>query len=165
MTLPFGEPFETILIVEDRPALLKFVKQVLEEANFSVIAAGSVKQAMRLEAEFPGTIDLLLSDVKLKSMSGPELAKRLTRKRPQMRTMLMSGYAGGAMLLLNYGWHYAEKPAVAAALVSKLKETLRGEAHEQSRDRLDTFKGPRRPFGRATLRYRPAAPARARRGA
>lgn len=165
MTLPFGEPFETILIVEDRPALLKFVKQVLEEANFSVIAASSVKQAMRLEAEFPGTIDLLLSDVKLKTTSGLELAKKLTRKRPQMRTMLMSGYAGGAMLILNYGWHYVEKPSAAAVLVGKVKDTLRGEAYEQSRNRLDTFTSLRRPFGRAALRYRPAAPARARRGA
>src|SRR5262249_29471442 len=64
---------ETILVVEDHSALLKFVKHVLEDAGYTVIAAASPKEALRLEAEFPGTIDLLLSDVRMKGMSGPVL--------------------------------------------------------------------------------------------
>jgi len=150
MPLPCGGTLETILLVEDHPVLLKLVKQILEDANFTVIPASSAKEAIRLEAEFPGTIDLLLSDVRMKSMSGPSIAKRLKERRPQMRVMLMSGYPGGALLVLNYGWYYIEKPFVASVLVSKIKDVLRGETREQSTDRFNTLKEPRRSFGRVS---------------
>jgi DNA-binding response OmpR family regulator len=141
---------ETILLVEDHSALLKLVKQILEGAGFAVIPASTGKQAIRIEVEFPGTIDLLLTDVRMSGISGPELAKRLKDRRPQMRVMLMSGYPGGALLVLNYGWHYIEKPFVPSVLVSKIKDVLRGETREQATDRFDTLKEPRRPSGRAS---------------
>lgn len=144
MALPVGGTPETILLVEDHAALLKLVKQILEAAGFTVIPASNAKHAIQLEAEFPGTIDLLLSDVRMRGMSGPNLAKRLKGRRPQMRVMLMSGYPGGALLILNYGWHYIEKAFVPALLVSKIKDVLRGETREQSTDRFDTLKEPRR---------------------
>jgi two-component system, cell cycle sensor histidine kinase and response regulator CckA len=157
MALPFEGTLETILLVEDHSALLKLIKQILENANFTVIPASSAKQALQLEAEFPGTIDLLLSDVRMRSLSGPNLAKRLKERRPQMRVMLMSGYPGGALLVLNYGWHYIEKPFVPTALVSKIKDVLRGETREQSTDRFDTLKEPRRPLGRIPRASHPMA--------
>lgn len=163
MALLFGGSSETILLVEEHPALLKHVKQILEDANFTVISASSAKQAIRLEEEFPGTIDLLLSGVKMRGMSGPHLAHRLKERRPQMRVMLVAGYPGGALLVLNYGWHYVERPSVPTMLVSKIKEVLRGESREQSTDRFDTFKEPRRPFGRARRAFHPPVSARARR--
>jgi two-component system, cell cycle sensor histidine kinase and response regulator CckA len=144
MALPVRGTSETILLVEDHTALLKLVKQILEDANFTVIPASNAKQAIQIEAEFPGTIDLLLSDVRMRGMSGPNLARRLKERRPQMRVMLMSGYPGGALLVLNYGWHYIEKPFVPSALVSKIKDALRGETREQSTDRFDSLKEPRR---------------------
>ena len=127
MTSSSWRTLETILLVEDHAALLKFVKHVLEDAGFTVIAAGSPKEALRLEAEFPGTIDLLLSDVRMKGMSGPTLAERLKERRPHLRVMLMSGYPDGALLVLNYGWYYIEKPFVGAQLVEKIKTILHGE--------------------------------------
>ena len=151
--------------MEDHPVLLKVVKEILEEANFTVIAASSAKQAIRLEAEFPGTIDLLLGDVRTTGMSGPDLAKRLKARRPQMRVVLMAGYPGGALLVLNYGWHYIQKPFVASALVSKIGDVLHGETREQSTDRFDTLKEPRRPFGRVSLEFHAAACSRMRRRA
>ena len=150
MALPVGGTPETILLVEDHTALLKLVKQILDDANFTVIPANNAKQAMQLEAGFPGTIDLLLSDVRMRGMSGPNLAKRLKERRPQMRVMLMSGYPGGALLVLNYGWHYIEKPFVPSVLVSKIKDVLRGETREQSTDRFDTLKEPRRALAGGT---------------
>jgi DNA-binding NtrC family response regulator len=144
MALPVGRTPETILLVEDHTALLKLIKQILEDANFTVIPASNAKHAMQLESEFPGTIDLLLSDVRMRGMSGPNLAKRLKARRPQMRVMLMSGYPGGALLVLNYGWHYIEKPFVPSVLVSKIKDVLQGETREQSADRFDSLKEPRR---------------------
>ena len=142
--IPIRLTRETILLVEDHPVLLKLVKQILEDASFTVIPASSGKQAIQFEAEFPGTIHLLLSDVRMKAMSGPSLAKKLKERRPQMRLMLMSGYPGGALLVLNYGWHYIEKPFVPSVLVSKIKDVLGGETREQSTDRFDTLKVPRR---------------------
>jgi len=160
-----GETLETILLVEGRSVLLKLVKQILEDANFTVIPATNAKQAIRLEAEFPGTIDLLLSDVRMTGTSGPALAKRLKERRPQMRVVLMSGYPGGALLVLNYGWHYIEKPFVASVLVSKIKDVLRGETREQSIDRFDTLKDPRRSFERVSLDFQTPASERAQRRA
>jgi DNA-binding NtrC family response regulator len=125
---PFGGSRETILLVEDHSALLKLVRQILEDANFSVIAAKNAREAMRLEAEFPGTIDLLLSDVRMTGRSGPELAKKLQEQRPQMRVVLMSGYPGGASLVHHDGWQYIQKPFAPAALVDKVKGALRGDS-------------------------------------
>jgi DNA-binding NtrC family response regulator len=165
MALPLGGTLETILLVEDHSVLLKLVKRILEDANFTVITASNAKQAIQLEAEFPGTIDLLLSDVRMRGTSGPNLAKRLKERRPQMRVVLMSGYPGGALLVLNYGWHYMEKPFLASVLVKKIKDVLRGETREQSTDRFDTLKEARRPFRRASLDLRAPASWQARRGA
>ena len=165
MALPFGATRETILLVEDHPALMKLVKQILEDANFTVIAATSTTQAARLEAEFPGTIDLLISDVRMRGMAGPKLAKKLKERRPQMRVVLMSGYPGGALLVLNYGWHYIEKPFVPSALVSKIKDIFRSQVREQSTDRFDTLKEPRRAFGHVSLDFQPSSSWQARRRA
>ena len=156
---------ETVLLVEDHPALFKHVKQILEDANFTVIAANCAKEAVRLEAEFPGTIDLLLSDVALTGTSGPKLAEKLKDRRPRMRIVLMAGFPGGALLILNYGWHYIERPLVASVLVNRIKDVLRGEAREQSTHRFDTLKVPRKSFGRTPLDTLPLAMRQARRRA
>jgi len=148
---------DTVLLVEDDPALRRQVKRILEAAGFIVLPADSAKEAVRLELEFPGTIDLLLSDVKLAGTSGPKLAKRLKERRPRMRVVLMAGYPDGALLVLNYGWHYIEKPLVAEVLVGKLKDVLRGETREQTTDRFDSLKTPRKTLGRASFERQPGA--------
>lgn len=89
-------------------------------------------------------------------MSGPKLAKRLIERRPQMRVMLMAGYPGGALLVLNYGWHYIEKPFLPSLLVNKIKDVLRGETREQTTDRFDTLKMPRKSNGWSSLDFHPA---------
>jgi DNA-binding NtrC family response regulator len=121
------ETRETILLVEDHSALLKLVKQILEDAEYSVISAKNAREALRLEAEFPGPINLLLSDVRMRGMSGPELAEKLKERRPQMRVVLMSGFPGGASLTHHHGWHYLQKPFVPSALVDKIRSVLREE--------------------------------------
>jgi two-component system cell cycle sensor histidine kinase/response regulator CckA len=82
-------------------------------------------------------IDLLLSDVMMPDMSGPDLALKLKELRPEMRVILMSGYAGGGMLFLNYGWYFIEKPFVPVQLVAKINEVLRGEMRDQATDHFD----------------------------
>lgn len=150
MALPFEGNVETILLVEHNQFLLRRIKRILEGANFEVLPASSAREAMRVEASYPGTIDLLLCGVMVVGTSGPKLTKRIRDRRPQIRSALFAGYPGGALLVLNYGWHYLESPFVATGLVGKLKDILRGEAQEQSADRFDTLKVPRKSFGRAT---------------
>jgi FixJ family two-component response regulator len=55
-------------------------------------------------------------------MSGPDLALKLKDGRPEMRVILMSGYADGRMLVFNYGWYFIEKPFVPVQLVAKINE-------------------------------------------
>ena len=129
---------QTILLVEDHPLLLKLVKGILENARFTVLAASSAKKAMRIEAEFPGNIDLLLSDVMMPGMSGPDLAKALKKQRPKMRIILMSAYPDGALLVLNYGWHFIQKPFMPLALVGRIKDVLCSKTREQGTDHFDT---------------------------
>ena len=76
---------------------------VLEEAGFEVLVAGSAEKAVAVEAHFSRTIHLLLSDVMMPDMCGPDLAAALKQRRPEMRVMLTSAYARGAMLVLNHG--------------------------------------------------------------
>jgi two-component system cell cycle sensor histidine kinase/response regulator CckA len=130
---------QTILVAEGHPILLKLVKGILQDAQFMVLPASSAKEAIRIEAEFSGTIDLLLSDVMLPGMSGPDLAKRLKKQRPEMRTILMADHAG-ALVVLNYGWHFIKKGFMPPALVGRIKDVLRSKKREQGTDHFDTRK-------------------------
>jgi two-component system cell cycle sensor histidine kinase/response regulator CckA len=117
----------TILVVEDTPLVLTTATRILKNAGFTVLAAPCAEEAIRIEADFAGTIHLLLSDVTMPGVPGPDLAKQLKKRRPEMFVILMSGYPGGQLLLLNYGWHFMQKPFVAAALVGRIKEVLRSD--------------------------------------
>ena len=136
MTLALKQPRKTILVVEDTDLVLKTVRMILENAKFTVLAAASANEAMEL-ARDAKTIDLLLSDVMMPNMSGPDLALKLKVSRPDMRVMLMSGFPNGAMLVLNYGWYFIEKPFVSAQLVAKINEILQEENRGQGTDHFD----------------------------
>jgi two-component system, cell cycle sensor histidine kinase and response regulator CckA len=137
MALALKQSRETILVVEDTALVLKTVQLILEKANFTVLAAAGANEAMEL-ARDAKTIDLLLSDVMMPNMSGPDLALKLKESRPDMRVMLMSGFPNGAMLVLNYGWYFIEKPFVSAQLVTKINEILQEENRDQGTDHFDT---------------------------
>jgi two-component system, cell cycle sensor histidine kinase and response regulator CckA len=129
---------ETILVVEDDPAIRKLVETILGDGGFEILGADSAKEAIQVEASFPGTIHLLLSDVMMPDMGGPDLAAKLKLRRPEMRVMLMSGYADGAMLVLNHGWHFIRKPFLPAALLGKVTEILHTTVRDQGTDHFDT---------------------------
>ena len=128
----------TILVVEDDAAILKMVKLILERAGCAVLPAGSADQARLIADGFPRPIHLLLSDVMMPDVSGPELATALKENRPEMRVMLMSGFTGGAMLVLNHGWHFIAKPFLATALLARVNDVLHSTVREQGTDHFDT---------------------------
>lgn len=138
MTQPLKATSETILLVEDDPAILKMVKLILEDAGFGVLSASSANQARLIAGGFPHAIHLLLSDVMMPDVSGPELAEDLKEHRSDMRVMLMSGYADGALLVLNYGWHFIRKPFLASSLLARVNDVLHSEVRDQGTDHFDT---------------------------
>jgi two-component system cell cycle sensor histidine kinase/response regulator CckA len=133
-----GSGPETILVVEDATHVRKLVQKILEDADFEVLTAAGGAEAVQLAAEYPRKIDLLLTDVLMPEISGPELAKKLKELRPEMKIMLMSGYADG-MLILNYGWYFVQKPFIPAALVGRVKDILKSSRlADQGTDHFDT---------------------------
>ena len=123
---------ETILVVDDEEALLRFVVQILENANFRVLQANSGPAAIKLAGETEQPIDLLLSDVDMPGMTGPALGETLKAARPEMHVMLMSGMHDGNLLVLNYGWAFIRKPFVARKLVEMVTDVL----HSTNRSQL-----------------------------
>jgi DNA-binding NtrC family response regulator len=141
MALPLnGEIPQTILVVEDDAAILGLVQAILEEAGFEVLAASSATNALSVEAHFSRAIHLLLSDIQMPGMSGPDLAEVLKQRRPAMRVMLMSGYADGAMLVLNHGWHFIQKPFLPTALLGSVSDVLHTKVPDQGTDHFDPRK-------------------------
>ena len=139
MPLPLPAIPRTILIVEDNAALLNLVETILKEAGFTVLTAATAGEAIGF-AGHATTIDLLLSDIMMPEVSGPDLALKLKEFWPEMRVILMSGYPGGEILVLNYGWHFIRKPFVLVQLVAKINEVLDSETRDQGTDHFDTSK-------------------------
>jgi two-component system, cell cycle sensor histidine kinase and response regulator CckA len=82
----------TVLMVEDEESLRTVVERILGDEGYRVLTAASAEDALALANAEPGAIDLLVSDVVLGGMTGPELATRLKARRPALKTLLMSGY-------------------------------------------------------------------------
>ncbi|MEQ1729328.1 MAG: PAS domain S-box protein [Vicinamibacterales bacterium] len=83
---------ETILVVEDEPALLALTAKQLIRLGYAVIPARAPSEALRLARGHTGTIDLLLTDLVLPEMTGAKLAERIVALRPHVRRLFMSGY-------------------------------------------------------------------------
>ena len=122
---------ETILVVDDEEDLLRVVVTILERASFRVLSALGGAAAIELAAENNQKIDLLLSDVDMTPMSGPDLGQLLKKKRPDLHVMLMSGGDNGNLLVLNYGWAYIQKPLVATRLVQMVTNVLHSPDRSQ----------------------------------
>ena len=122
---------ETILVVDDNEAVLKCVVAVLKNAHFHVLAAENGANAIKVAKDTVGRIDLLLTDVDMPLMSGPDLGQKLKKARPDMHVMLMSGGADGNLLVLNYGWAFIQKPCVAVKLVRMITEVLHSPDRSQ----------------------------------
>jgi PAS domain S-box-containing protein len=119
---------ETILLVEDEDVVRGLAREVLEHAGYEVLEASSGKEAIRLcNDENHTAINLLLTDVVMPEMSGPELAKRLTLLRPGIRVLFMSGYTDEAIVqhgIVDSNVEFFSKPFSPALLTRKVREVL-----------------------------------------
>ena len=115
---------ETILVVDNNEMVLKTVLAILKGSNFRVLSADSGPNAVKLSRETNERIDLLLSDVDMPLMSGPDLGEMLKKARPDMHVMLMSGGENGNLPVLNYGWAFIQKPFLPEKLTKMVTEVL-----------------------------------------
>jgi two-component system cell cycle sensor histidine kinase/response regulator CckA len=121
---------ETILLVEDEEQVRTVVVGVLRRQGYHVIPAQNAGEALLLCERHPGKIDLLLTDVVMPQMSGPELAKRLAMTRPDVRVLCMSGYTDDSIVrhgVLETGVAFIQKPITPGLLARKVREVLDAE--------------------------------------
>jgi signal transduction histidine kinase/CheY-like chemotaxis protein len=110
---------ETILVVEDQAALREVVATMLRDAGYTVIETSNPEEAVEISRDYPKAIDLLLTDVIMPNITGPQLALRVLADRPKLKVLYMSGYPGQTVspsLLL--------KPFSPQALAGRIREVL-----------------------------------------
>jgi DNA-binding response OmpR family regulator len=116
-----------VLVVEDDASIRTLVERVLAQRGYTVLVAGSPGEAVALVGEHPRPIDLLLTDVMLPEMSGPELAKILGATRPGLPVVYMSGYTDTTVIRggqLDSGATFIPKPFGPELLLRKVREVL-----------------------------------------
>jgi PAS domain S-box-containing protein len=121
---------ETILVVEDEPAVLKLVATVLQKNGYNVLEAADPGQAVRIAREHGAQIDLLLTDVIMPEMNGKELYSKIVDLRPQIKVIFMSGYTDNVIAhhgVLDEGLHFLQKPFSIGALARTVVGVL--DAH------------------------------------
>jgi CheY-like chemotaxis protein len=127
---PAGRGHETILLVEDEPAILSMTTMMLECQGYTVLAAGTPGEAIRLARACPGEIHLVMTDVVMPEMNGRDLAKNLLALYPNLRRLFMSGYTANVIAhhgVLDAGVNFIQKPFSMQGLAAKLREVLAGD--------------------------------------
>jgi signal transduction histidine kinase/ActR/RegA family two-component response regulator len=129
-----SEGHETILLVEDEPAVRVLAREVLSLNGYRVLAAAGADEAHRLCAgrgDEADAIDLLITDVVMPGTSGRELAEALLAQRPGLRVLYISGYTADAIVrhgILHESLPFLSKPFSPQALTRKVREVLDGSA-------------------------------------
>lgn len=117
-----GGPRETILLVEDEPAVRQLFAQALMRAGYRVHEARNGAEALKVFDEHGDAIDLLLTDLRMPYMGGAELAQHLRNRRKTLKLICVSGYPGGTDL--EVGTDFLAKPFSRDDLLAKVREVL-----------------------------------------
>ena len=118
---------ETVLVVEDEPAILSLSKRMLEKQGYHVIAAATPGEAIRLAEAYAGEIQLLMTDVVMPEMNGRDLARKLLSFYPNLKRLFMSGYTANVIAhhgVLDEGVHFIQKPFSIKDLAAKVREAM-----------------------------------------
>ncbi len=117
---------QTVLIVSDSKLLLGVVTEILNWSGqgFIVLAASTGNSALKLAEKHDGAIHLLISDLHMPNISGPELARALQAQRPNMEILLISGVGG---VLLDPGWRILRKPFGPNQIMAEIGDLLCSE--------------------------------------
>jgi PAS domain S-box-containing protein len=118
---------ETILVVEDDEAARSLASRVLKRLGYRVLVADGGEEALRLLEVKTNRVHLLVSDVIMPSMTGPELADRIAIAHPEAKVLFTSGYSDDAIVrhgVLSPGALFMQKPYTPAVLARKVREAL-----------------------------------------
>jgi CheY-like chemotaxis protein len=107
---PEEAPRPTVLLVEDEPALRELAAAILGELGYHLLEAGDGQEAMAIAEAHPGRIHLLVTDVVMPLVSGPELVRHLRRLRPETPVLYMSGYTDSR--LVNRGLEHGRAEVI-----------------------------------------------------
>jgi PAS domain S-box-containing protein len=124
---------ETILLVEDDPGILDLGRNMLTSLGYEVLAARLPSLALETVQHHCGSIDLLITDVIMPEMNGPQLVQELIRLRPGLRILYMSGYTADTIAphgVLRPEMYFLQKPFDLKTLSIKIKEALMRESDE-----------------------------------
>ena len=135
----------TILLVEDEPAVRNVTREALELGGYRVLAADGPIAATDIARDEANAIDLLLTDVVMPGMNGPELARLVRELRPELVTLFMTGYADAEVLRLATleGPHkHIQKPFTVHSLLARVGDALAARWNDKDRTQAPQFPSP-----------------------
>jgi CheY-like chemotaxis protein len=140
---PFESPWRaTVLVVEDSEPLRDLILETLEASGHNALIAEDGPKAIKICAQYSGPIELLLSDVVMPKMNGPEVLKRVKELRPNISVIFMSGYTNDVTLrhgITTASLSFLQKPFTSTQLESAINEALsRPHEREPTRSRPNT---------------------------
>lgn len=121
---------ETLLLVEDEPAILKLGAAILRRQGYTVLTAGAPSEAVEVFSAQPDAIRLVITDVVMPEMNGRELVEQLRGLRPDLSCLFMSGYTADAIAqhgVLDQGVRFLQKPFSVRELVDAVRQALDNE--------------------------------------
>jgi two-component system, cell cycle sensor histidine kinase and response regulator CckA len=127
--LPEGEckDMETVLIAEDEESVRALACRILRARGYAVLEASNGRQALDVAQQYPGAIDIVLTDVIMPEMDGSTLVSHLKATRPGIKALFFSGYTNEAIVqhgVLDSNVDFLQKPFSASGLVRKLREVI-----------------------------------------
>jgi PAS domain S-box-containing protein len=134
LDLPVERGHETILLVEDEPAILKMATMMLERLGYAVVGARTPGEAVRLAEAHAGGIHLLVTDVVMPDMNGRDLAEHLLSMYPNLKCLFMSGYTADIIAhqgVLAARVQFIQKPFSLKDLAAKVRQALGDEQRKE----------------------------------
>jgi len=121
-----------ILIAEDEVMVRNLVRHILQAEGHEILAAADGYEALELSRRYAGTIDMLITDVKMPRMDGLALIEKLLKDRPNMRILVMSGHLSEELRGQEAGYAFLRKPFAPGLFRDKVREVLTDKPSERN---------------------------------
>ena len=112
------------MLVDDHSSARNSIQRVLHHAGYRVLQASSGKRALKVFAESPHSVDLLIADWMMPGMSGHELAEKLRHQKPELKVLLISGYHNGRDGTPDASVELIRKPFAGPLLIERVRVVL-----------------------------------------